>query len=292
MLDTGKLREITAEETGLLAGRPGHDGRLFAAQVGRATSLGQAAEPPFLPLLDLEEALGSREPLAAVAGITHEGRPVLIDLLAPETSHVLVVACHAWGKSTLLRTLVGSLCLRARPWQMRVLGIDVSGNELSILEAVPHQIAPLARDVSEAGSLLRWLEEETEARLDRQIASPAIVLVVDDMGWLADPDQACSLRRMARMLKIGRRAGIHVLAAIQQPPPAELAPLFDVQGSVLAVGRDGPMRGVFTFRSRGWRTTAQAAYLPARDLNRLVPRISGRDVGPGRTNVHAGAGEP
>jgi len=292
VLDTGKLRELAPEEMGLLAGRPDHDERLFAAQVGRATSLGRVAEPPFLPLLDLEEALGSREPLAAVAGMTREGRPVVIDLLAPETSHVLVVACHAWGKSTLLRTLVGSLCLWARPWQMGVLGIDFSGNELSILEAVPHRIAPLACDVSEAASLLTWLEEETEARLDRQIASPAIVLVVDDMGWLADPDQASSLRRMARMLRIGRRAGMHVLAASQQPLPEALAPLLDGQGSVMAEGRDGPTRGVFTFRTRGWRTTAQAAYLPARDLNRLVARISGRAHGPGRTNVQAGAGEP
>jgi len=292
MLDPGKLGEIAAEETGLLAGRAGLDSGLFAAQVRRATSLGRVAEPPLLPLLDLEEALGGREPMAAVAGMTHEGRPVLIDLLAPETSHVLITACQAWGKSTLLRTLVGSLCLRTRPWQMGVLGIDVSGSELSILEAVPHRIAPLACDVSEAGSLLTWLEEETEVRLDRQIASPAIVLVVDDMGWLADPDQASSLRRMARMLKIGRQAGIHVLAAIQQPLPEALAPLLDGQGSVMAEGRDGPTRGVFTFRTRGWRTTAQAAYLPARDLNRLVARISGRADGPGRTNVQAGAGEP
>ncbi len=291
MLDTGNLGETSAEEVGLLARPLGSGGGLFPAQARRATGLRQVADPPTLPLLDLENGLGSRRPLAAVVGVTHGGRPLVIDLLSPGTSHVLVVACAAWGKSTLLRTLVGSLCLGARPWQMGVLGMDLSGRELSILEAVPHNIAPMACDVSEAASLLAWLEEETRARLDRQIASPAILLVMDDMGWLADPDQASSLPRMARILKIGRQAGIHVLAAIRQPLPEELAPLLDVQGSVLAVGGDGLIRGVFTFRTRGWQTTAQAAYLPARDLNRLVARISGRAVGPRRTNLGVGGGE-
>ncbi|MGH2606223.1 MAG: FtsK/SpoIIIE domain-containing protein [Anaerolineales bacterium] len=283
---------ITAEKLGVSAGRHSLDEAPFSGRAGRATRFGQLAEPAFLPLLELEEALGIREPLAAVAGITHEGRPILIDLLAPETSHVLVLACQAWGKSTLLRTLLGSLCLRARPWQMGVLGVDASGNELSILEALPHRMAPLACDVTEAGRLLAWLEEETAARLDRRIACPAILLVVDDMGWLADPDQASNLRRMVRTLRVGWRAGIHVLAAIQQPLAAELAPLLDVQGSVLAVGQDGPTRGVFTFSSRGWQRTVQAAYLSARDLNRLVAGISGRAVGPGGTKAQAGAGEP
>lgn len=291
MLETGRLVQLPAVEVGLLAGRPGPRGRVFPPHAPLATGPRQPAEPPILPLLDIDEALGARPPLTAIAGIADQGRPVLLDLLSPETSHVLVVAGHAWGKSTLLRTLVGSLCLRARPWQMGILGVDLSGNELPILEAVPHQIAPLACEVSEAGGLLAWLEAETEARLDRQIVSPAIVLVVDDIRWLADPDQSHNLRRLVRMLRIGGRAGVHVLAAVREPPPPELAALFGVHGSVLAVGGGVPTRGVFAFRTRGWERTVQAAYLPAWDLHRLVARVSGRAARTARaTMARAGAG--
>ncbi|MGH2627565.1 MAG: FtsK/SpoIIIE domain-containing protein, partial [Anaerolineales bacterium] len=120
-----------------------------------------------MPLLELEEALGSRAGLSPVVGVGDDGRPVLLDLSSRETSHALVQAPDGWGKSTLLRTVVGSLCLRARPWQVGLVGVDLSGRELSILEALPHRIAPLACDVSEAAGLLAWLEEEGEARLDR-----------------------------------------------------------------------------------------------------------------------------
>lgn len=237
------------------------------------------ADPAPLPLLDLEAGLGERGVLASLVGVSDEGRPLVVDLRVPETSHVVVRAPEAWGKSTLLRTIIGSLCLRARPWQVGMAGIDLSGRELSLLEALPHRIAPVAHAVGEASELLAWLEGEVEARLDREITAPAMLVAVDDLAWLADPDQASSLRRMARILRVGARVGVHVIAAIGEPPPAELSPLFDVPGSVVAVARGGGTRGMFEFRSRGWQGAAQAAYLSAGDLNQLVMKVSGQAPG-------------
>ncbi|MEX0787967.1 MAG: FtsK/SpoIIIE domain-containing protein [Anaerolineales bacterium] len=229
-----------------------------------------------LPLLELEKACGELPPLSALLGITSRGVPLLVDLLRPETGHIFVVGPGGVGKSTLLRTAMASICLHSSPSQVGLFAVDLSGVQLSVLEAIPHRLAAPAREVDEAGQLLTWFEREAEDRLERGIQSPALILLIDDLDWVTDPDQAQSLQSLKIILRIGIATGVHVLAGGSRLPEFLDGP--DADGFVLAVPGAGgwvSSPGDFMFKASGWQASAQVAFLSALDLNRLVVSLRG-----------------
>lgn len=229
-----------------------------------------------LPLLELERAVGELPALSAMLGITSRGVPLIVDLVRPETGHILVFGPEGVGKSTLLRTAMASICLHTSPSQVGLFAIDLSGVQLSLFEAIPHRLAPLACEVDDACQLLTWLEGEVEDRLERGIHSPALVLTIDDLDWVSDPDQVQSLHSLRAILRIGVAAGLHVLAAGSRLAGFLRHP--DQGGVVFATSTSGEWArspGDFVFKAENWTASAQVASLSALDLNQLVVRLRG-----------------
>ena len=136
-----------------------------------------------LRLLPLIGALAELEPLTAVVGMSDEGRPLLLDLKQQDCWHLWIEGPEGSGKSELLRTLVISLALQNRSSHLKLLGIDVSGHELGIIEALPHTLARLATNARRAHEMIGWLELEIERRLRKGILQPGRFVWKVLSGW-------------------------------------------------------------------------------------------------------------
>jgi len=231
----------------------------------------------FLRLLPLLGALDERVPLTALVGMSDQGRPLVMDLRQEDSWHLWIEGPKGCGKSELLRTLIISLALGSRPSQLKLLGIDMTGQELAMIEALPHALARLATNVRHATEMVFWLEREIERRLRDRILQPAIVLVVDDLAWMDLRPTRGLTGGFRRLLSNAERAGVHLLGASRSIQTPHVRRTLCASGLTKAM--PGPQGeedlGMFEFRStRGKRRRARIAWLSAADIQRAVARIS------------------
>ncbi|CAH9017066.1 hypothetical protein NURINAE_00292 [Candidatus Nitrosacidococcus sp. I8] len=90
------------------------------------------------------------------------GNPVTVDLT--KMPHLLVAGTTGSGKSVAINTMILSLIYRMTPDMVRLILIDPKMLELSVYEGIPHLLAPVVIDMSEAGNALRWCVTEMERR--------------------------------------------------------------------------------------------------------------------------------
>ncbi|CAB1274698.1 membrane protein of unknown function [Candidatus Nitrosacidococcus tergens] len=90
------------------------------------------------------------------------GNPVTVDLA--KMPHLLVAGTTGSGKSVAINTMILSLIYRMTPDVVRLILIDPKMLELSVYEGIPHLLAPVVIDMSEAGNALRWCVAEMERR--------------------------------------------------------------------------------------------------------------------------------
>jgi S-DNA-T family DNA segregation ATPase FtsK/SpoIIIE len=167
--------------------------------------------------------------------------------LAHNDGHVLVVGRIGFGKTTLLRTLVGALALTASPSEVRFYFLESGGNRLGSLRRLPH-VAKSARDDEEAMTreLLREIADVITQRKqlysDRFIDSaqrfrtvrqdlpghphPDIFLVVDRWSDFAPYSQ-----QIQRLASVGLDYGVHLVVATRswRDVPDELEELIHCQ---------------------------------------------------------------
>jgi DNA segregation ATPase FtsK/SpoIIIE-like protein len=228
-----------------------------------------------LRLLPLLHAMGALEAMSAVIGMTDDGHPLLLDFNLPQTWHVLVTAPAGAGKSELLRTILVSLALTTRNSQVRFLGIDLSGRELSLLEALPHGLTDLATSPEYAAELLVWLSEEIDRRVIASFDRPHLMLFIDDLISLLHALGSGSVQTIEHILAMGAEAGVHVIAsqpALRDPRVEHLfngQPVVRAFAPVEGFGEEQPV-GLFHFETRRFNRTVEVAWLSLRDLDTAV----------------------
>ncbi|MEN8175560.1 MAG: DNA translocase FtsK 4TM domain-containing protein [Pseudomonadota bacterium] len=104
----------------------------------------------------------SRSALTLALGKNIAGNPTVADLA--RMPHVLIAGTTGSGKSVAINAMVLSLIYKARPDQVRMIMIDPKMLELSVYEGIPHLLAPVVTDMSEAANALRWCVAEMERR--------------------------------------------------------------------------------------------------------------------------------
>ena len=104
----------------------------------------------------------SRSPLTLALGKDIAGHPTVADLA--KMPHVLIAGTTGSGKSVAINAMVLSLVFKARPDEVRLIMIDPKMLELSVYEGIPHLLAPVVTDMSEAANALRWCVAEMERR--------------------------------------------------------------------------------------------------------------------------------
>lgn len=167
-----------------------------------------------------------------------DGGVIMID----PGQHTFLAGRTGAGKSKLIRQLIRNAIPAAADGYVQLYGIDLKdGVEF---ECWRHWMTELATDLDSAITLLEHVDGlrrerneqlrakgETTATIDRDM--PLIVVLIDEMGELAGaPDRDTKAKQekarylLDRILRLGRSAGVTVVAATQDPRK-EATPLRD-----------------------------------------------------------------
>ncbi len=250
-------------------------------------------DPEPIHLLNLLESVPMLPPVTAVLGLTADGDPHMLPLMAPEVTHVLIAGATGCGKTELLRSLLLSLALYNRQAHLQCILIDPKRRGLTPLNGLPHLIAPVATSPEDVHHLLELAVAEMERR-DAEDAppSPRIIIAVDEVGDLlaVAGDEVESL--LVRLAQRGREAGFHLIASTQRPSasavpsalkanlPARLVgKVASAQEALMASGISGTNAemligsGDFIAVVGGQVTRFQAAYSGPSDIRRIVRHL-------------------
>lgn len=191
--------------------------------------------------------------LTVALGLDASGHVMLADLA--RLPHVLLAGAAGVGKTTALHAMLLSLLYKAAPEEVRLLLIDPKQQALSAYQDLPHLLAPVVTDLTQAGHALAWCVSEMERRYqlmgrlgvrnltaynqklreadsrDERLADPfsdpddpqllelmpAIVVVIDELAELMQGLGKQVEERIVRLAQKARAAGIHLALATQRP---------------------------------------------------------------------------
>jgi len=142
-----------------------------------------------------------------------------------------------------------------------------------VLEALPHSLTDLATEPVFATELLIWLAEEIDRRLVSGVKEPHLVLVVDELGWLATNTEKEAFPALTRIATHGIEAGVHFIVAAQAPLSGMLSGLINCRGVVEVAPVESEITagemvtGRFQFASKVDVNVADVAWLSLRDLD-------------------------
>lgn len=231
-------------------------------------------------LVPLLESLGATPPFTAVFGVDAKRNPFRIDFRQPGSRHLIITGGPRTGKSEFLRSVLLSIALSSRQTQVNFLGIDLSGNELSVVEALPHAMAEVATDSQYGLELMQWLIDEIERREVFHIRYPELFLLIDDLDELIDEKPAV-LKMLVGIITEGMDTGVHVVATsrasflpkneslIRISDVVKAKPLHEVRPGSNEVNVAGRFR-IYVNRNE---YTIRVAWLPALDLQEVVNLI-------------------
>jgi len=196
----------------------------------------------------------AESPLTLALGADIAGAPVVTDLGA--MPHLLVAGTTGAGKSVGINGMLLSLVYKASPEEVRLILVDPKMLELSVYDGIPHLLAPVVTDMSEAANAFKWCIAEMERRFSlmahvgvRSLSAfnqrvrdaretgdplrgpstdgihegpelepqPWIVVVVDELADLMMVAGKQVEESITRLAQKARAAGIHLVLATQRP---------------------------------------------------------------------------
>jgi len=174
--------------------------------------------PQPVHLLALVQDIPMLTPITAILGLSVEGEPFTLPLMAPEVTHVLVAGSTGCGKTELLRSLLLSLALYNSTTHLQIVLIDPKRRGFTPLANLPHLMAPIATTPEEAVTILTQTVREMERRDQEDAqATPRIVIAVDEVGDLITTGGKEIENLLVRLAQRGREAGIHLICSTQRP---------------------------------------------------------------------------
>lgn len=244
-------------------------------------------------------------PVTGVLGLSMEGDPYTLPLMAPEVTHVLVAGATGCGKTELMRTLLVSLALYNKQAHLQLVLIDPKRRGLTPLAGLPHLLAPVASDPQEATDLLDQVLAEMERR-DREglPATPRIVVAVDEVGDLLAVGDKSIEKNLVRLAQRGREAGFHLICSTQRPssdavpsslkanlPTRLVGKVASAQEALTAAGISGT--GAETLMGNGDFISViggqvhhfQAAFTGPLDLQRIIAKLQKHALPGGRLRI-------
>jgi S-DNA-T family DNA segregation ATPase FtsK/SpoIIIE len=198
---------------------------------------------PLRGLLESKEFARTSAPLMVALGRDVAGDPVLADLT--RMPHLLIAGATGSGKSVCINAIVCSLLMNHGPDEVRFLMVDPKMVELPGYNGIPHLLAPVVIDPSQATAALAWLTLQMDDRYrafaeagvrniedyNRKVSGgkrskaskgaketmPYLVLVIDELADLMMTAADDVERRLCRLAQMARATGIHLVLATQRP---------------------------------------------------------------------------
>ena len=162
-----------------------------------------------------------------------------------KTPHLLVAGATGAGKSVCINCIIGSILMRARPDEVKLILIDPKKVEFSMYNGIPHLLMPVVTNPKKASIALQKVVDEMEKRYElfseshtkniegyndylkkkneklpeesRYPLLPYMVVIIDELADLmvvAKKEVEDSIMRITQM---ARAAGIHLIVATQRP---------------------------------------------------------------------------
>lgn len=170
---------------------------------------------------------GAEVPIMVPLGTTENGEQWFDVAKSP---HVLIGGATGSGKSVFLNTLIATATAQHTPKTLGVVLIDPKRVELARFRNLPHVLG-YADEKPQALALLERVVNTMDARYRRmegeqRIIDHRILVVLDEFADLTLPLSRDKAERdlsdniaavLARLLALGRAAGIHVVFATQRP---------------------------------------------------------------------------
>ena len=206
-------------------------------------------------MLSSEEYAKQKSPIVLALGKDISGRPFVADL--SKMPHLLVAGTTGAGKSVSLNAMLMSILYKASPSDARLILIDPKMLELSVYQDIPHLLAPVVTDMTQAHLALNWCVEEMERRYRLMAAVgvrhidgfnqkiqdaeargeslppppalssannesameslPCIVVIIDELADLMMVAGKKVEQAISRLAQKARAAGIHLILATQRP---------------------------------------------------------------------------
>jgi DNA segregation ATPase FtsK/SpoIIIE, S-DNA-T family len=218
--------------------------------------------PPCTAVLGLSDAVDDRD---GTDSDTSEGQPVLLDMRAPDVSHILVAGDSGAGKTVLLRTLALSLALSSRQSELQLLVVEptavATGSPSRLLQPLnylPHMLAPVVRTVDEVMDVADFLVKEIAYRREQQVKTPAIVLLIDEAIALLSASGRSLTEALTTLLQQGAAAGVHLVLAANDAASPTISRLMRAHLPIRLVGQTAGAAAAYAATGAG---VSKAAYL-------------------------------
>lgn len=170
------------------------------------------------------------------------GKAILSDLT--KMPHLLVAGSTGSGKSVCINSIIGSILMRYKPNEVKLVLVDPKKVELSNYNGTPHLLCPVVTDPKKASGVLQkivaemekryeifsekefkniaahneYIDKENKKHPDNKLAKmPYIIVIIDELADLmlvASKEVQDSIMRITQM---ARAAGIHLIVATQRP---------------------------------------------------------------------------
>jgi S-DNA-T family DNA segregation ATPase FtsK/SpoIIIE len=195
----------------------------------------------------------SQSKLTLALGKDIAGKVVVTDLA--KMPHLLVAGTTGSGKSVAVNAMILSVLFQATPDEVKFIMIDPKMVELSFYQDIPHLLAPVVTDMTQAANALKWTVGEMERRykvmakigcknisafnqkiidaakngnpMINPFASddspeelekwPYIVVIIDELADLMMVTGKKIEQYIARIAQKARAVGIHLIVATQRP---------------------------------------------------------------------------
>ena len=123
---------------------------------------------PLRGVLESPQYQKESSPLTVVLGADISGKPVIANL--GKMPHLLVAGTTGSGKSVGINVILASMLYKAKPDELKLILVDPKTVELAMYRDIPHLLAPVVTDMSDAENALRWAVNEMERRYELMVA--------------------------------------------------------------------------------------------------------------------------
>ena len=229
--------------------------------------------------LSLQTSMVKNQGLMVVLGRDEQGGDIAFDLAT--LPHLLIGGSTGSGKSVCIKSILSQLMRTKTPDEVKFIIYDEKCIEFRRMGNCPYLFKPVVTDPQALLSVLEMVRDEFEDRTQAiRNGDPVtrIVVVADEYAGLMVSHSERAEPLLAKMLVLGRAAGVHFVFATQRPDEVVMSP-------PLRCGFPGRIAFKVAFEEDHWRERRRP---PERQRRFPVPRFDGPASRPGAVHFRRG----